>query len=123
MKGVPIKFRAKGIDGKVYFGSIRKYVNCYAILGKTSGGVSSDGFVEVFEDSICQLCGYDADGKEIYEGDELEASNPDYAAIIPCHKVLSPYDGKFSLKGLSDFDIATWNIRLKGNKNDFTVTR
>ena len=71
MKGVPIKFRAKGIDGKVYFGSIRKYINCYAILGKTSGGVSSDGFVEVFEDSICQLCGYDVNDNEIYEGDIL----------------------------------------------------
>lgn len=130
MKGVPIKFRGsvwlKGLDPSDINATLEDgdfVYGGYAPLKFLFEDDEGDFIIDnngtaflVYPDSVAQLCGYDAYGKEIYEGDELENSMPIYAAIIPCRKVLSPSGGKFYFKGLSDFDIATWNIRLKGDK-------
>ena len=51
MKGIPIKFRGVSKDGTRYTLTVPK---------KIEG------------DEICQLLGYDVEGNEIYEGDEIE---------------------------------------------------
>ena len=72
MKGVPIKFRAKEFETNkyVYGRSIIYYKGKGAdiiLLGEQA----KDCFSAVDPDSISQLCGYDADGNEVYEGDKL----------------------------------------------------
>ena len=57
------KFRARDLNGNLVYGGI------------TADGdfiiVNARKFVTVYKDSIRQLVGYDADGREIYEGDEI----------------------------------------------------
>ena len=61
----PIKFRGRGLDGKIYFGDVYH-------AGKSVGiHVIGKGNFEVEPDSIAQLVGYDFYGKEIYEGDPV----------------------------------------------------
>ena len=82
MKNIPIKFR--GVAIKDYNGKPlekKKFVygnvwlnedNSFALIGEHRS--KKDGLCynyEVEPDSICQLVGYDANGKEIYEGDIL----------------------------------------------------
>ena len=73
MKDVPIKFRAKHITtGEYVYGDL-----IHDRHGKTRITYASDIAPTVYvneavkPDSVAQLVGYDADGKEIYEGDEL----------------------------------------------------
>ena len=88
----PIKFRGETFDGKVVYGDLLhygKYEKCirsYLLPDKIS--IST---LPVKPESVALLVGYDADGKEIYEGDEL--ITPDgthiYAAIC-CHAKIAP---------------------------------
>lgn len=68
MKGVPVKFRAKTEKGDFVYGDLiqGRYIECVPKIkpvGKRA--------VYVDKDSVAQLCGYDADGNEVYEGDKL----------------------------------------------------
>lgn len=70
----PIKFRGRDI----YTGKI-----VYAELGEVSAEIrpdyltviNDDGIFTVDHDSIAQFVGYDANGREVYEGDTLIAAN------------------------------------------------
>lgn len=67
MKGIPIKFRGKSdITGKFIYGIGVKIKPDYA-------QIISDGYCyeDVEKDSVAQLVGYDVDGNEIYEDDEI----------------------------------------------------
>ncbi|MBR2519712.1 MAG: hypothetical protein IKE46_08010 [Selenomonadaceae bacterium] len=60
----PIKFRARNEYGEVFYGSFDEdtcTIDCWDIAET----------VVVERDSVAQLVGYDADGNEVYEGDEL----------------------------------------------------
>ena len=58
----PIKFRGKRVDnGEFVFGDI----------AHTEVGILMDGGFEVVPDSVAQLVGYDANGREVYEDDVL----------------------------------------------------
>ena len=75
MKGVPIKFRGKDMNGQYVYGLLTKKlvrhsgVLSYAIV---NGSFKSSETIPVSEDSIAQLVGYDAEGNEVYEGDLVE---------------------------------------------------
>lgn len=58
----PIKFRGRDKNGKFRYGDFNDID-----LGTI--------FADVDEDSIAQLVGYDSDGREVYEGDELVGAN------------------------------------------------
>ena len=61
-----IKFRGVGTDGKTSYGSF------VSIMPMSSFPAIIDGngfYHEVKPESIAQLVGYDANGKEVYEGD------------------------------------------------------
>ena len=63
MKGIPIKFRGKRIDGNGYvYGDLEH---------KYSRDIWIDCF-EVYPESVAQLVCYDVAGNEVYEGDQLE---------------------------------------------------
>ena len=68
-----IKFRGKKRkDGKFIYGS---YVHITPMSSFPSI-IDNEGFYEeVDPDSVAQFVGYDADGKEVYEGDKLVDSN------------------------------------------------
>lgn len=72
---IPIKFRGKSTEtGKYVYGDFVHYVP----LSTFPGIVDEDGFVhEVYPNSVAQLVGYDADGREVYEGDELYLDLPE----------------------------------------------
>lgn len=64
----PIKFRARNEYGEVFYGSFDEdtcTIDCWDIAET----------VVVERDSVAQLVGYDADGNEVYEGDELVNRN------------------------------------------------
>lgn len=57
-----IKFRGKSkITGEIIYGDLSHY----------EGGSYIDDEA-VYENSVAQFVGYDADGKEVYDGDELD---------------------------------------------------
>ena len=69
MKGIPIKFRGKAENGEYVYGDLMQ------------GNYDESAFhikprkkrpVYVDKNSVAQLLGYDVDGAEIYEGDEIE---------------------------------------------------
>lgn len=72
MKNVPIKFRGKELEtGKYIYGYFTIGVNQFwqdipYIIDKSTVWHAVD------IDTVCQLAGYDAEGNEIYEGDEVE---------------------------------------------------
>lgn len=76
MKGVPIKFRGKDMNGQYVYGLLTKKlvrhsgVLSYAIV---NGSFKSSETIPVSEDSIAQLVGYDAEGNEVYENDVLQS--------------------------------------------------
>ena len=59
-----IKFRGRDLAGKMRFGH-------YAITGGRPYIIEEHVWCEVYPDSVVQLVGYDADGREVYEGDTL----------------------------------------------------
>ena len=71
MYGVPIKFRGMRVsDCKLVFGSL---VTDYET--NTAFILTEDRLVEVILDSVNQLCGYDSDGFEVYEADDVIDKN------------------------------------------------
>lgn len=77
MKGMPIKFRGKTYNGE--------YVTFF--LGSCVEKLGGDYEVEegnhtVMAESIVQLIGYDRNGKEIYEGDDIVLWGCNYIAAI-----------------------------------------
>ena len=86
MKNVPIKFRGLAIKDynfkplekkRLVYGNVwLNEDNSFALIGEYRS--KKDGRCynyEVEPDSICQLVGYDANGKEVYENDIL--TNPE----------------------------------------------
>ena len=74
-------------------------------------GDEENGYHIVEDDSIAQLVGYDSDGKEIYEGDELiDSAGHEWTAILlpqaemDCGGVYEGLYGKekFKLKGCGE---------------------
>ena len=60
----PIKFRGRNDSGKFVYGDLTHVANMISI-----GGWHVD------RKSVAQLVGYDKDGHEVYEGDELTDEN------------------------------------------------
>ena len=75
MKGVPIKFRAKGLWGEgCEYGLLTKKAirsSGEIMYALATGNCTAAETVPIKEDTIAQLCGYDANGNEVYEGDRL----------------------------------------------------
>ena len=72
MKGVPIKFRGKRIkDGKMIYGDLEHYFKDVCIRYEDKDEPLTYFIDKVVKDSIAQLCGYDAEGNEVYEGDVI----------------------------------------------------
>ena len=80
----PIKFRGRNIDtGEVVFGDLR-IIGIRPHIFKEAQCYYDEELIEVDEDSVAQLVGYDRDGREVYEGDELadnyEGADYEYVA-------------------------------------------
>ena len=80
MKGVPIKFRAKLLDGDTYvygdlihgFNEDGDYDETYVKIAETDVvNINDIVYWDVDYKTVAQLCGYDSNGNEIYEGDTL----------------------------------------------------
>ena len=79
-----IKFRGRAISdsceepvNKMVFGDITQGWDKVTIFDQSDGD-----FYEVEPESVAQLVGYDADGKEVYEGDKLKhVDDENYNAI------------------------------------------
>ena len=68
-----IKFRGKNIwSGKMIFGD---FLDDGKEVFIRDINAENKPFVQIESDSVTQLVGYDSDGKEVYEGDELIAEN------------------------------------------------
>ena len=69
MKNVPIKFRGVGLrDGKYRYG----WYSPITPIGKFPAILDEEGYYSAVKaDTVKQLVGYDAEGNEVYEGDEL----------------------------------------------------
>lgn len=66
---IPIKFRGRRIDNGEFVYSV--YVKSVP-MSSFPGIVDDDDYIhDVDPDSIAQLVGYDANGKEVYEGDTV----------------------------------------------------
>lgn len=79
-----IKFRGRDINtGEVIFGDLR-HIGIRTYIFKEAQCYYDEELIEVDEDSVAQLVGYDEDGKEVYEGDELIlGDSPDkFTAVI-----------------------------------------
>lgn len=67
MKGIPKKFRGRDKNGWLY--------GSYHVLNDGSAIIIDEGscftWSRVYPDSVAQLVGYDIDGNEIYEDDEI----------------------------------------------------
>ena len=73
MQGVPIKFRGIDEDGKYVYGDYITRENGCAIRFTEKKTLIKIYVYEVTvkPETVAQLVGYDADGNEVYEGDEL----------------------------------------------------
>ena len=71
----PIKFRGRNIDtGEVVFGDLR-IIGIRPHIFKEAQCYYDEELIEVDEDSVAQLVGYDCDGREVYEGDTIVLQN------------------------------------------------
>ena len=92
-----IKFRGRAMNGDFVYGLLtKKKIRSsgeirYAIA---TGNCTAGETIPVNENSIAQLVGYDANGKEIYEGDKVtsEVYEGEYVARLtdnmPPHPIL-----------------------------------
>ena len=74
----PIKFRACDAYGKIYFGSFDESDCTMSCWNLEDGGI-----VAVERDTVAQLVGFDKNGREVYEGDELDWRNGGGTIRIP----------------------------------------
>ena len=114
----PIKFRGRDIRGRTLFGDIRhNNGGCFMFDG--------DFWYEVDSDSIAQFVGYDKDGREIYEGDELTDNRAEFTGD-KVTAVLQPYLRHTKAGGFSGISMAEyfdlfwgkelvedWQVKLK----------
>ncbi len=103
MKDVPIKFR--GIedikDGKYVYGDYVTRQDGCAIRVKTSANLFNlhEYEVAVKPETVAQLVGYDVEGNEVYEGDELlDANNIDTKNTAHCHVITAKLYVNVNLK-------------------------
>ena len=73
----PIKFRGVSMGGHFQYGllSQKRIRNSGEIRWSIATGLKQADNIPVIEDSIAQLCGYDKNGKEVYEGDTMIDEN------------------------------------------------
>ena len=108
MKGIPIKFRGKRIDGNGYvYGDLEH---------KYSRDIWIDCF-EVYPESVSQLVGYDVDGKELYEGDEVVPFELGHR--VKCAKMIVTAGSYFCVdwKGEPPKDLLTLQAQRERNLN------
>ena len=67
----PIKFRGVSLDtGEFIYGDLR-IIGIRPHIFKEAQCYYDEELIEVDEDSVAQLVGYDANGNEVYEGDKI----------------------------------------------------
>ena len=67
----PIKFRGRDVHtGEVIYGALR-IIGINPHIYKEAHCYYEEELIEVDPDSVAQLVGYDANGKEVYEGDTV----------------------------------------------------
>ncbi|MBQ3435079.1 MAG: hypothetical protein IJG24_08565 [Selenomonadaceae bacterium] len=67
----PIKFRGVSLDtGEFIYGDLR-IIGIRPHIFKEAQCYYDEELIEVGEDSVAQLVGYDCDGREVYEGDKI----------------------------------------------------
>ena len=68
-----IKFRGKDMTGQFVYGLLakKKLRTSGKIVWAIATGRQLSDFIPVMESSIAQFVGYDKNGEEVYEGDEL----------------------------------------------------
>ena len=67
----PIKFRGVSLDtGEFIYGDLR-IIGIRPHIFKEAQCYYDEELIEVDEDSVAQLVGYDANGNEVYEGDKV----------------------------------------------------
>lgn len=74
----PIKFRGRDMTGHFVFGLLTKKrirSSGEVVFAIATGNCSLAETIPVNENSIAQLVGCDADGREVYEGDTLVLPN------------------------------------------------
>lgn len=78
---VPIRFRGKCVDtGEYVYGD---FVHRGPLESKPGIIDDEDFYNEIDPDSVAQLCGYDRDGNEVYEGDILVGTyNNEWTAVL-----------------------------------------
>lgn len=83
LKDIPIKFRGKRIkDGTMIYGDLEHYFKDVCIRYEDKDEPLTYFIDKVVKDSIAQLCGYDAEGNEVYEGDKLICKNSHFCDCI-----------------------------------------
>lgn len=101
----PIKFRGETFSGELVYGDLLQHENktaictsAYALVfyAATKKGVQC--VVNVKPESVAQFVGYDVEGQEVYEGDELKAGRygEDGRAKIFCS--IDAYDFRFGAR-------------------------
>ena len=113
----PVKFRGRDIDTGEFV---------YAELGEVSAKLNpeyltfiTDDVHTIAEDSIAQLVGYDCNGREVYEGDELTDNRAEiYGDKVTA--VLKPHIHHELIQQAEFFDrfwgkelVQDWQVKLK----------
>ena len=77
-----IKFRGRDINtGEVIFGDLR-HIGIRTYIFKEAQCYYDEELIEVDEDSIAQLVGFDRDGREVYEGDIVADDIAEYVTHL-----------------------------------------
>ena len=73
----PIKFRGRDMTGHFFYGLLtrKKIRSSGEVVFAIALSEKQSETIPVNENSIAQLVGFDADGNEVYEGDELVLQN------------------------------------------------
>lgn len=104
----PIKFRARDRYGEVFYGSFDEdtcTIDCWDIAET----------IVVERDTVAQLVGYDKDGREVYEGDELTDNRAEFTGD-KVTAVLQPYLRHTKAGGFSGISMAEYFDRFWGKE-------